>query len=91
MIDFKTLQPLPLRRQRDAQDRERLAAVKETRERAKHKGRNHWQNWKRRHMAKAKVDAGKALQSVQKSAFSTHLAEVRAYWAGDRPDYPEKP
>lgn len=90
-IDFSTLEPLPLRRQRDKMDRERLAAVAHRAKCAKHKGRNHWRNWERRKMlAKAKAD-GLAKVEAKKPALARYSDEVRRYWRGERPDLPAKP
>ena len=90
-IDFAALEPLPLRRQRDKLDRERLAQSAHLAKCAKHKGLNHWRNWERRKMlAKAKTD-GLAKIEAKKPALTRYADEVRRYWRGDRPDMPSKP
>ena len=91
MIDWKNLEPLPLRRQRDAAERERLADAARRAKCAKHKGRNHWANWARRKMiADAKKEARAKLEA-KKPALKRYSAEVRNYWRGLRDDMPSKP
>jgi len=90
MIDWNKLGPLPLRRQTDPASRERLAAASLAKKSAKHKGRNHWRNWERRQMAKAARAVGAAKQAAKRPAMRRYLAEVRAYWGGERADMPSK-
>ena len=88
MIDFANLQPLPLRRQKEACDRERLAEAAHRKKCAKHKGRNHWRNWERRKMALAKIAEGKIAGAKWLAARRRHVDQVRAYWEGLRSDHP---
>lgn len=90
MIDWKNLEPLP-RKFTDAQDRERLAAISFTRNAAKHKGRCHLSNQKRRAAAQAKTDAGKKTAAQNASRYSRYIDAVRAYWRGEADSCPEKP
>lgn len=91
MIDLSALEPLPLRRQRDKMDRERLADIAHRKKRAKHKGRNHWRNWERRKMlAQAKAERGAKLDA-KKPAMARYSDEVRRFWRGERGDMPVKP
>ena len=46
-------------------DRETLAEIAYRKKCAKHKGRNHWLNWERRQMAKAKADAAMKAQAIK--------------------------
>jgi hypothetical protein len=82
MIDWKNLQPLPLSRQKDALDRERLAEIAHRKRCAKHRGRNHWRNWERRKMAaeQRKIATDKLAKS--KAQHKRHVDLVRDYWAG---------
>jgi len=88
MIDFENLQPLPLRPQKDARDRERLAEAAHRKKCAKHKGRNHWRNWERRQMALAKIAEGKAKTAKWLADRRRHVDQVRAFWEGLRADHP---
>lgn len=91
MIDWKNLEPLPVKRQRDARDRERLAEVAHRKRAAKHKGRNHWANWERRQMLAAKKAEGKKRGDKRHAIFRAYVVGVREYWGGLRPDCPVKP
>lgn len=88
MIDWKNLQPLPLRRQRDRQDRERLAEFSHRRRCAKHKGRNHWKNWERRQIEAEKRAKALAKVELKVAAHRRHVEAVRAYWAGSTDTHP---
>lgn len=91
MIDWKNLEPLPLKRQRDTRDRERLAENAHRKRAAKHKGRNHWANWERRQMLAAKKAEGKKHGEKRQQVFRAYAAAVREYWRGLRTDHPAKP
>lgn len=86
-IDWDNLDPLP-RKRKDGMDRERLAEQKFNRQRAKHKGRNHLHNWKRRQMQKEAAVVGKQKQARAKSKTASFLDAVRAYWRGDSEEHP---
>lgn len=88
MIDWKTLAPLPLRRQKDALDRERLADAALKKKQAKHKGRNHWRNWERRQMAKIAADKKQPMRDKAKVAHERYKSAVRAFWNGEIDEHP---
>lgn len=90
MIDWSNLEPLP-RKPRDPHGRERLAAVSHTRKAAKHKGRNHWKNWERRQMARAKREAAEAGAKKAAAKYGRYIDAVRAYWRGEIDAHPAKP
>lgn len=81
-------EPLPLRRQKDRFDRERLAEAALKKKCAKHKGRNHWRNWERRKMAREKAEAKAPVIAKAVAAARRYHAEVRSYWRGLRADHP---
>ena len=87
-INWNNLEPLPLKRQRDAGDRERLAAVAHRNACAKHKGRNHWRNWERRAMISEKKAAAKVKAAVKLAAHHRHTERVRLYWLGEIDSHP---
>lgn len=72
-------------------DRETLAEITHRKKCAKHKGRNHWRNWERRQMAKAKADAAKKTQVSKTEKLKLYHMKVRAYWLGLRDDLPRMP
>lgn len=91
MIDFQNLEPLPLRRQKDPSDRERLAEASFKKKAAKHKGRPHFHAYqKRQREAAAKAEAVACAEKTARR-YGRYIEEVRAYWAGLRPDHPPKP
>lgn len=90
MIDWKNLEPLP-RKRRDGSDRERLAEISHTRKAAKHKGRNHWRNWERRQMAKAKREAAETKVSKAQAKAARYIEAVKAYWRGEIDQHPSLP
>lgn len=81
-------EPLPLRRQKDTQDRERLAEAAHRKRCAKHKGRNHWRNWERRKMLEEKKKKAKIAKGVIDAARSRYLKASRAYWSGESDSHP---
>lgn len=91
MIDLSSLEPLPLRRQRDKMDRERLADIAHRKKCATHKGRNHWRNWEHRKMLAQKKAERAAKLDTKKPAMARYGDEVRRFWQGERDDMPAKP
>lgn len=69
-------------------DREHLAAVSHSRKAAKHKGRNHWANWKRRAMLAEKRAAARKVEVKRDKRFAVVKRQIRAYWLGDRTEHP---
>jgi hypothetical protein len=86
-IDWKNLESLPLKRQLGL-DREHLAAVSHTRKAAKHKGRNHWRNWERRQMTKAKKTEAAKRDLAKQPSLARYRDAVRAYWRGEADQHP---
>ncbi len=87
-IDWASLGELLVRKPCTARDRKRLAENRHKKTCAKHKGRNHLANAKRRLEAiekqrKRKADAARRLASSK-----DYHAAVRAYWLGLRDDHP---
>lgn len=87
MIDWKNLEPLPLKR-RDRDDRERLATASFAKKCARHKGRAHWYPWQKRQMAKTAAVGHRKAGEIGASARSRFLAQARAYWAGEIDEHP---
>jgi nicotinamide mononucleotide adenylyltransferase len=86
-IDWATLQPLP-RKKRDGATREDAAERLFHAKKAKHRGRNHVHNWKRREMgAKAKAAARDAQAQVV-AKVRRHIDAVRSYWRGEAEEHP---
>lgn len=90
MIDWNNLEPLP-RKRCDGLTREHLAAVSFTRKAAKHKGRCHLSNQKRRQAARAKKEAAEKTAAKTAARYGRYIDQVRAYWRGERPDHPSAP
>lgn len=65
-----------------AGDREHLAAVSHSRKAAKHKGRNHWANWKRRAMRAAKRAEARQAEIKRMAYYQKLKRQVRAYLLG---------
>ncbi|WP_157223737.1 hypothetical protein [Caulobacter sp. AP07] len=87
MINWKNLEPLPLKRN-DHDGRERLAAASFAKKCAKHKGRAHWYAWQKRQAAKIKAVAVRQTTANKASARSRFLAASRAYWSGLADEHP---
>jgi hypothetical protein len=91
MIDWKNLGHLPYRRTKSGLDRERLAEVRHTRQRAQHKGRNHLSNQKRRQIALEHERERQKKISIKDAAFRKYKDRVRAYWQGTLTNHPNFP
>lgn len=87
MIDWKNLEPLPLKR-RDCNDRERLAAASFTKKRAHHKGRAHWYAWQKRQASKLKAVTDRKAAATKAGGRARFLAASRAYWSGQVDEHP---
>lgn len=87
-IDFSSLEPLPVNRQKDLQDRERLAHASAEKKKAHHKGRNHFHAWQKRLAAKMRRYAEKKTKVQKQSARDKFHAAVRAYWSGLSDEHP---
>lgn len=86
-IDWKNLDPLPLKR-RDGSDRERLAHASLEKKKAHHNGRNHFHAWQKRQAAKAKAIAHKKTLRQKQGTRSRFLSATRAYWRGETDEHP---
>lgn len=87
-IDWENLKPLPRRKRSDGATREDLAARKFNLGKAKHKGRNHLSNQKRRHISAEKAMATKADNAKKLGMYRTLKARVRAFWLGKVDEHP---
>lgn len=85
---FAPMEPLVTCRERDANDRERLAEASHRKRCAKHKGRNHWRNWERRRMAQLKAERMAPVIERAKAAHGRYRDAVRAFWSGERETHP---
>ena len=86
-IDWENLGPLP-RKKREGATREDLAARKFNMGKAKHKGRCHITNQKRRQIT-LEQQARKRVANAQKLSSVRHYkAKVRAYWLGLSDEHP---
>lgn len=90
MIDWNNLEPLP-RKRPDGLSREHLAAVSQTRKAAKHKGRCHLSNQKRRQAAKEKREVAEKTAAKQAARYGRYIDRVRAYWRGETDQHPGLP
>ena len=88
--DWATLEPLPLKRQR-VLDREHLAAVSHSRKAARHKGRCHLSNQKRRQAAKERREAAAKTAAKSAARYGRYIDRVRAYWRGETDEHPGLP
>jgi hypothetical protein len=86
-IDWNNPPALPVRR-KDKTDRERLAKASHLKKTAKHRGRNHWKNWERRHVAKTKAGLAKKCSNKNLSSLRKFRDAVRAYWNGEKDEHP---
>lgn len=86
-IDWENLQPLPRKRKVGA-TREDLAERRFNIQKAKHKGRNHITNQKRRQFARQKAADRGSEREKQLASFREYKAKVRLYWLGKLDDHP---
>lgn len=87
-IDWENLGPLPRKVKAVGADRDDLAARKFNMGKAKHKGRCHITNQKRRQIAKeAREEMAVTLES-RKERFKSLKDKIRAYWRGERETHP---
>ncbi len=86
MIDWKNLKPL--KRRKRPNDREKLAKLHEKRS-GSHKGKNHGTG-KRRSTEQRKKAGKRKFQQIKKARRDKQRADaVRAFWDGEREEYPE--
>jgi len=88
-IDWNNLPVIGSRRKQLA-DKELLAAIKHSRYKAKHKGRNHVANYKRRLAKEKKESQGKKEATKDNKKLRDFKNEVRRYYLGERDSYPKK-
>lgn len=86
-IDWAGLKPLP-RKRRDGSTPEDLAARKFNIAKAKHKGRNHIANWKRRQAKRDAEKLGRIKQAKNEGNAARFIEAVRAYWKGETDEHP---
>ena len=86
-IDWENLEPLP-RKKRAGSTREDLAERKFNMGKAKHKGRCHITNQKRRQIALEQARERDAKNKKAKERYRNYKARVRAYWLGLLNEHP---
>ena len=86
-IDWQNLEPLPRKTQHGA-TREDLAARKFNMGKAKHKGRCHITNQKRRQIELEHQRRKAQKADAKKQDFRNYKARVAAYWRGVLPEHP---
>lgn len=87
-IDWQNLEPLPRRKRDVGATRDDLAERKFNIQKAKHKGRCHITNQKRRQIAQAKAQVAKHNTAVKLSAYRAFKVRVRAFWRGELEEHP---
>lgn len=86
-IDWQNLSPFP-RKPPDGATREDLAARKFSMTKAKHKGRCHISNQKRRQIKQKNAQNGLQKHQKMNKEFLEFKARVRAYWLGQAEEHP---
>ena len=86
-IDWENLQPLPRKRKVGA-TREDLAERRFNMQKAKHKGRCHISNQKRRQVAREKAIASGKMVEKKVSEYRAFKDKVRLYWQGKLDTHP---
>jgi len=87
-IDWDNLQPLPSKKRREGATKEDLAARKFNIGKAKHKGRNHLSNQKRRQIAKARTEISEKNKAIRDAKFRALKDAIGAYWRGELDEHP---
>lgn len=87
-IDWDSLGPLPPRKKAPGASRDDLAARKFNMGKAKHKGRCHITNQKRRQIAREKAIQSKVENDIKMAKLASLKAGIRAYWAGEADEHP---
>lgn len=87
-IDWDGLKPLPRRRIKDGATRDDLAARRHNMQKAKHKGRCHITNQKRRQIAKSERDDAAKRNAIKNGKFRAVKDRIRSYWNGDIDEHP---
>lgn len=86
-IDWENLETLP-RKKRDGLTREDLAERKFNMRKAKHKGRCHITNQKRRQVAKEKAEIAAKRNAVKLGKHRAYKDRVRDFWLGALDEHP---
>ncbi len=86
-IDWENLQPLPRKRTVGA-TREDLAERRFNMQKAKHKGRCHISNQKRRQIAREKAKAGAKMVEKKVGEYRALKGKIRLYWQGRLDEHP---
>lgn len=87
-IDWENLQTLPRRNRLDGASREDLAARRFNLQKAKHKGRCHLSNQKRRQISKAQAEVQAQKNAAKDTRYRTFKDQVRAFWTGALDEHP---
>lgn len=87
-IDWENLTQLPRRKRDTGATREDLAERRYNMQKAKHKGRCHITNQKRRQIAAAKREGASVRNARTLSKVRTLKDAIRAYWRGEREEHP---
>ena len=87
-IQWSNLQPLPRKRADKGATRDDLAARKFNLNKAKHKGRCHISNQKRRQMKAEKAEMSKAKSVANNQKYRQLKDAIRAYWSGEADQHP---
>lgn len=86
-IDWENLVPLP-RQKRSGVTKEDLANRKFNIGRAKHKGRNHLSNQKRRKIARDKAKVTEVDNAMKLGRYRAIKSRVRSFWLGELDEHP---
>jgi hypothetical protein len=86
-IDWENLKPLPRKRKTGA-TREDLSERRFNMQKAKHKGRCHISNQKRRQIAREKAIVSGKKVAAKVSLFRALKDKVRLYWQGKLDEHP---
>lgn len=86
-IDWENLQPLP-RKRKTGSTREDLAERRFNMQKAKHKGRCHISNQKRRQIAREQADERAAKVAAKVQSYRALKDKIRLYWLGKLDEHP---
>ena len=87
-IDWGNLAPLPRQKTNKGATKDDLAARRFNMQKAKHKGRCHISNQKRRQIALERKAENAATNQIKVGKFRSLKDRVRAYWSGEIEDHP---
>ena len=87
-IDWANLEPLPRRKRDCGATRDDLAARKFNMKKAKHKGRCHISNQKRRQIAREQSQSAAIRAEVRNQSYFLLKRQIAAYWRGELDEHP---